>query len=358
MKKSTIKDVAALSGCSIATVSRVVNGTGNVSPEIAEKIKEAVRQLNYRPNPAARSMRRSGHKTIGLILPNTNDPYFGSIANYIVENASLYDLSVILSVAKSQTSYDEAACFHQLMESSVDGLIYCSISPMNNELFDRYFHGIPAVVCSRHHQLPGRPHVYFDHRKGGYLATKHLIDMGHSRIAVFVGVFGYPFTSKEDLDPFLADYKLAGAYSGVDKYIGFRQALEEKKIPFHPELLEFIDLGNPYQSGHQAMQRLISKTTDFDAVFCSNDFSAIGAVHMLNLQKIAVPESVSVVGYDDSFMATCSQPKLTSVFQDTALLGQECIQALLRAMDGRSPEDTVIDVNLIVRESSCRHTPQ
>lgn len=357
MKKSTIKDVAALSGYSIATVSRVINGKDKVSPEVADRINQAIKELNYYPNQAARSMRQTGRKVIGLILPNTNDPYFGSIANYIVENAALNGLNVLLSVAKSQTAYDEIACFNQLLNASVDGLIYCSISPMNNELFESHFHGIPAVVCSRHHQLPRRSHVYFDHLTGGYLATRHLIDMGHSRIAIFVGVFGYPFSTEQDLDPFLQDHSLAGAYSGVDKYIGFRQALEEKGVPFYPELLEFIDLGDPYQSGFQAMQRLISKTTDFDAVFCSNDFSATGALHMLNLQKISVPEAVSVVGYDDSFLATCAQPKLTSVFQDTSRLGYECIQALLKAMSGEPAENTVIDVNLIVRESSCRHVP-
>ena len=356
MKKSTIKDVAALSGFSTATVSRVINNNPGVTPDAVSRIQDAMKELNYHPNPIARSMRTGSVKTIGLILPNLSDPFFGSIANHIIMNAEKFQFNVLIQVSKSEEDYDEPSCFRKMLDAAVDGLIYCSISRVVPQEFEQYFSGIPVVVCSRHHLLPGRPHVYFDHQKGGYLATKYLLEMGHRKICLFAGVYGFPFHNEEDLKPFLENPLLAGPYSGIDKYIGFRQALTEKNVEFHPELLEFGDLGNPYETGYLAMQRLISKTTDFDAVFCANDFSATGAIHMLNTQRIDVPNVVSIVGYDDGILATCAQPQLTSVVQNTAELGYQCVNSLHRLFDGEEVADTQIDVHLVVRQSSCNHS--
>ena len=354
MEKITIKDVAQLADVSIATVSRVIHGQDNVSPVYVQRVHDAMRQLNWRPNQAAQSLRSTKSRTIGVILPNTIDPFFGSIADSIIRHCTECSFNVMPRITQNGTAYDEVSQFQKLSEAGVDGVIYCSISTPNLKAFHTFFSGIPTVICSRHDLIAGSPHVFFNHIKGGYLATRHLIEMGHSRIGILVGIFGNRFHTAADLDAYLEDPVLAGPYSGIDKYIGARRALAEYSIPFSPELIEFIDLGNAYTSGYHAMQKLLSRTTDIDAVFCSNDMSANGAIHMLSQQKISVPDDLSVIGYDNGIMSTCTQPRLSTIVQDTELLGQKCVECLQKLFNNEPCGDVEIDVRLIIRQSSCR----
>ena len=354
MEKTTIKDVAALAGVSIATVSRVVHGQESVAPEYVQKVHDAMAQLNWRPNSIAQKLRSERTRTIGVILPTTIDPFFGSIADSIICSCAEQSLNVMTLISRKGSVYDEVTQFRRLADAGVDGAIYCSISKPDTEAFERYCANIPVVVCSRHDLFKGRTHVYFNHQKGGYLATKHLLEMGHRRIALIVGVFGNNFKCAEDLQPYLDKPVLAGPFSGIDKYIGARMALDEFGVNFDPELLEFIDLGNAYEDGYSAMQRLLSKTTDIDAVFCSNDLSANGAIRMLTQQRINVPEDVSVMGYDNGIMATCTRPQLSTVVQDTEKLGIECVRCMKKLLNNEPCADVEIDVQLIIRQSSCR----
>jgi LacI family transcriptional regulator len=355
MEKYTIKDISVIAGVSVSTVSRVINKQSNVDPQICQKVNKVMQDFKFHPNSNAQSMRRGFAPTIGLILPNLIDPFFGSIADHVIENSMQQNLNVQVCISKSEGSYDEPSLFKKLAKSSIDGLIYCSVSNVDQVSFDQYFSNTPVVICSRHDLVPGRPHVFFNHRDGGYLATNHLIEMGHKRIAFFVGVYNPQSYNPADLETYIKNPALAGPFSGIDKFIGSRKALEEKNITYYPELVQFIDLGNPYETGNLAMQLLISKTTDFDSVFCSNDISAIGAIHMLNLQHINVPDSVSVIGYDDSILAIISQPQLSTVVQDTKILGYECVRVLSNLIKGEKCSDIQIDVRLIIRQSSCSH---
>lgn len=358
MKRNTIKDVAALAEVSVSTVSRVVNNNQSVAPDLRDRVLTAMDQLQFRPNVIAQSMRRSKGRTIGLVLPNLTDPFFGSIAHHVIANAADYGQSVITCIShRGGNTYDEAACFEKLSHLGTDGLIYCSISGIDPSVLGSYFGYMPMVICSRHDMIPGKPHVFFDHKWGGYLATKHLIEMGHRRISLLVGLFNPWFRSVDELEQYIENPVLAGPFSGLDKFIGARQALDEFDIPYCPELVEFVDLGAAYETGYLAMQRLISRTSNFDAVFCSNDLSAIGAIHMLEEQRISVPTDISVIGYDNGIMATSFQPQLSTVMQDTAALGQQCIRVLNQAMSGEACTDVLVDVSLIIRQSSCRHAP-
>ena len=355
MKRITIKDVALRANVSISTVSRVIHNEKNVASDYVVRVRQAIEELGWHPNSVAQSLRHRNGSTVGLVLPNTIDPFFGSIADSIISTAAKQNLNIITMVSHTGSGYDEIACFKRLTASSVDGIIFCSIAQVDREILDDYFANIPLVLCSRREMIPGRPHVFFDHQKGGYLATRHLLEMGHRKIALFVGVFGDSFHTAADLEPFLKDPVLAGPYSGIDKYIGARRAMDEYGAEFYPELVEFVDLGNAYQSGFEATQRLISKTTEFDAIFTTNDLSATGAIHMLAKQKLEVPDDVSIIGYDDGIMATSSQPQLSTIVQDTRRLGLECTNVIAQLIDGKPCSDVMIDVSLIVRQSSCRH---
>lgn len=354
MAKSTIKEVAKRAGVSIATVSRVVHGQENVAPEYVERVRAAMAELHWQPNAAAQMLRNRRSPTIGLILPNTTDPFFGSIADNIILHGSEQGLNIIVLISRKDGWYDEVSQFHRLAEAGVNGVIYCPIRRPNLDVFESCFAHIPAVVCSRHDLIPGRPHVYFNHQKGGYLAVRHLLETGHKKIAIIVGVFGNEFASAADLQPYLDAPVLAGPYSGIDKYIGAHRALREMGGRFYPELVEFVDLGNAYESGFSAMQRLFSRTTDIDGVFCTNDLSANGAIQMLAQQRVIVPDDVSVIGYDNGLMATCTQPQLSTVGQDTNQLGLECVRCMQKLLNQEPCGDVEIDVQLIIRQSSCR----
>ena len=359
MKQNTIRDVAKLACVSTATVSRVINGNPSVAQEYVTRVNKAISELNFRPNAAAQQIHQKRTGNVGLILPNTTDPFFGNTAHNIIAAAANYGQNVIITTSQSGLSYDESACYKKMASAAIDGLIFCSVAEVNQSELEHYLGDIPLVVCSRHNLLTGKPHVYFNHRKGGYLATKHLLELGHNHIALLVGCFGNMFHNVSDLDKFLENPVLAGPYTGIDKYVGAREALAEKNVPFRPELVEFIDMGDPYRSGYEAMQRLISKTTKVEAVFCCNDFSASGAIHMLASQNIDVPKMISVIGYDNGILATCTQPQLSTVIQDTSVLGTECVRSLNALINNEFCDDTLIDVQLVIRYSSCyRKTPE
>lgn len=354
MKSTTIRDVANMAGVSISTVSRVIHGQASVSSEHVAKVNEAIEKLSWHPNSTAQTLRSKQGLTVGLILPNTTDPFFGSIADSVIRNCANQDINVITLVSRQGTQYDEISQFKRLSQIGINGIIYCPISDADLESYAQYFPNTPTVICSRHSLKSNSPHVYFDHQKGGYLATRHLIEMGRSNIALTVGIFGNKFTCAQDLEPFLENPILAGPYSGIDKYIGARQALSDMNIPFDPELLDFIDLGDAYNSGFHAMQRLFSRRTDIDGVVCTNDLSANGAIAMLSQQKIIVPDDISIIGYDNGLMAVCTQPQLSTVAQDTDLLGQSCAASMQILLNGQPCQDVQIDVQLIIRQSSCK----
>lgn len=355
MKRSTIKDVAELAGVSVSTVSRVINGYQNVNSDLKDQVHSAMQSLNFFPNAAARSIRGSGVSSLGVILPNVRDLFYAQIADDLIESARQRGQSVVIATAlPANNLYNDRSSIEFLSQIPLDGVICFPSMNLDHEFLESSFHNTPIVIGGRHDILPGKVHVYPDYIMGGKLVTRHLLSMGHTRIACFVGMWTQVIGSMRELDSFIAENSL-GAYPGIEQFLGYRQALEEVGVDYDPSLVDCILYEDGSVNGYRAAQRLFSTNSGIDAVFAANDLSAAGALQFLIEQRLRVPEEVSLFGYDNSIIATLTQPKLSSVDHNMDSIGSVCVDMINRLIDNESCEDIKLDVKLVLRQSCCSH---
>lgn len=352
-KQVTIRDVAKAAGVSISTVSRVINSNKHVNKELAERVNKAIKELNYIPNIHARSMRAIQGKTIGFVLPSVYDNFFANVLEGVLSAADDYDLKVIVFSCHGDASL-EIDCLKSAISSGISGLLYCPLSKdTSDQLFNIFPRDFPTVIVYRRNMVKGVPHIYYDNIKGGYLAAKYLIRQGHKEIAFFAGFWKEPCDTVEDIINLLDNPK-RGVYTSLDRLDGFIQALNEVGQTFDKTLLHTT--GYDFNSGYKRTKEFLSTMRDFDAIFCGNDSVASGVLQALREQNISVPEQVSIIGYDDSVFATIARPQLTSVRQDPYQLGYKSVDMLTDITEGKKVRDCILDVKLVVRNStSMKH---
>ena len=334
----TIQDVATRSGVSISTVSRVVTGTVAVEPATAERVREAITALGYRPNLLARSFRRRVTQTIGLLVPDNSNPFFAEVARTIEDAGFAEGYSVVLcnsdlSAVKQETYIDV------LLAKRVDGLILASTGLIPTVDRDAAVGrivdaGVPCVVVDRDLGEMPVDQVLVGNDQGGYLAAEHLIDLGHRHIACLAG--------PSDVTP------------SAGRIAGFRRALADTGLDVAAEGL-MRGNGRP-DGGAAAMQQLLERDSDVTAVFAFNDQMAIGVIGALQRAGLRVPEDISVVGFDDIPQSAAIFPALTTVAQPIAEMGTTGVRLLLdRIARCNAPRQRVqLATWLIVRESTER----
>ncbi len=328
---TTIRDVAARAGVSLTTVSHVINNTRFVSDETKARIVEAMHELQYRPNVLARSLRSGKTYTIGLIMPDSENPFFSAVGREVEAKAFELGYSVILCNterdAERQSFYVEV-----LRNKQVDGVI---IIPTGDEISGISFlieQSIPVVVIDRWLPDLSIDAVLTDNHLGGYQATKHLIDLGHRRIACI----GAP----------------AALTPAGDRLSGYRKALKESGIEEDPDL---VLLGDYHaKSGSEAMTRLLALASPPTAVFAGNDLMAIGAMRAVLDAGLSVPQDVAVVGFDAIELARYTNPTLTTIAQPVGDIGSQAAALLIERIDDktRAPRRPVLSTRLIVRQST------
>jgi DNA-binding LacI/PurR family transcriptional regulator len=329
----TIDLVAKAAGVSRATVSRVMNGTAKVSPERVKAVNKAIAKFNFTPNATARRLAGGRSGLIALLMEESSEefflnPFWGQVVqgfSSTIAEAGLHPLLLIRP--KSGT---EDTLFSTLQAGQMDGLaIFSWHRPLKS--FEKMLDPKMAVVFGG--DLGGSkryPFVDVDNVKGGYLATKHLIDSGCRNIVTITG-----------------DLKLQ---SGRDRLDGYEKAFSGAGLKLRDEL---VIHGDYTQSKAEELTRqLVKKKTKFDGVFAGNDLSAVGVINVLLQNGIAVPGMVKVVGFDDSPVANKNQPSITTIRQPIRELGAQVAESLLAILDGQEVEDKVLDVKLIKRESS------
>jgi LacI family transcriptional regulator len=336
----TIQDVAARSGVSISTVSRVVTGAVAVEPATAERVKEAISALGYRPNLLARSFRRRVTHTIGLLVPDNSNPFFAELARTIEGAGFAEGYSVVLcnsdlSAIKQETYIDV------LLAKRVDGLILASSGLIptvdGHDAVERILDaGAPCVVVDRDLGEAPVDQVLVDNDQGGYLAGEHLISLGHRRIACLVG--------PNDLTP------------SAGRIAGFRRALADADLPVDTKGLV---RGNGRSDGgaaaaRQLLERGIVAAGGVTAIFAFNDQMAIGAIGALQRAGHRVPEDISVVGFDDIPQSAAIFPALTTIAQPIGEMGTVGVRLLLDRIARRdTPYQRVrLATRLVVREST------
>ncbi len=326
----TLEQVAELAGVSPSTVSRILNGTAAVSEAKKEAVEAAIRELGFRPNPVARGLAGGKTLSIGVVTQVISSPFYGEALLGIereLERAGY----VPLFVSGNWHEDDERKAIETLLSRRVDGIIVLA-GRLPDEALLNLTAGLPTVVVGRQLQGPQLYSFSFDNRAGARLATQHLIDQGHRRIAFIAG----------DL---IHD-------DAVDRQNGYLDALATAGIPADPNLIVQSDYTEA--GGVLSVTRLLERDIHFTALFASNDQMAIGACLGLHRRNLRVPDDVSLVGFDDLIMARYSMPPLTTVRQSVYEIGSEAAMAMLEMLRGGSPCVRLPQPELVVRESSRR----
>jgi LacI family transcriptional regulator len=333
-QRITIYDVARVAGASITTVSHVLNNTRNVRQETKRRVLEAVQALNYRPNSLARALVRHETGLIAMVIPSTGNPFFGELGAAIEARSFAAGYNVITCNAERSVAKADKY-LEMLVDKRIDGIIYISSDRSTGQLQPLIRHQIPMVTFDR--DFTHFDSILLDNFQGGYLATHHLLELGHRHIAC---VTGSQMTSRAS-----------------DRYRGYYQALTDVQAPFQPD---WIIAGNwDYESGRRAAHRLASLDPRPTAAFAMNDAMAIGLLAGLSEVGLAVPADLSVVGYDDISIARYTTPPLTTISSCIAEAGSQLCQMLLNRIQGAYDDDVqkiTIGCDLIVRGSTAPAT--
>lgn len=327
----TIADVARHADVSIATVSRVLNGTTPVQPEKADRVRLAMEELQFVPRHAARVLASKRTNTIGLVLSEISGAFFPLMLKGI--EAGTYEAGYDLLIHSTKK---EGPSRRPLGEHNTDGLLIFTDSLDHRELHRLYTMNFPMVLL---HQTPpdllNIPAIAIENKDGALKLVSHLIEVhGRRRIVFLQGPGGH-----ED---------------SVWRARGYREALETHNIPFSPELVASGEFDE--DEAFATIQQILLDGIKFDAIFAGDDDSAIGALRALKMAGHRVPHDVAVVGFDDVPFARYLSPALTTVRAPIEQVGREAVRQLVHLMNGEKAEAlTLMQTELVIREScGCR----
>ena len=331
MKKSTIEDVAARSGVSTATVSRVLSGSVPARPETRERVLSAARELDYRPSGVARALKRQETRTLGLLITDIANPFYPQIVRSVEEAAHERGYGIVLCNAADDPDR-ELAYLELLLERRVDGIIVASSRASRRMVEGFHRSAVPVVLVNSGAAGSGLPSIDTAHRHGARAGAEHLLKLGHRRIGHITA----------------PSWNAAAA----PRLAGVRDALRHSHLD--PDELLVAEGDGHVEGGVRACGQLIAEGA-VTAVSCYNDLSAIGALRALRSAGVRVPHDVSVVGFDDIEMASWTDPPLTTVRQPTARMGRWAVAQLIDPdSDGRAAPAVVhLEPELVVRGSTA-----
>ena len=337
-KRPTQADVAKLAGVSQAMVSYTVNGNPNVTipNETRERILDAMNELGYVPNALARSLRSGQTHTIGLILLDNTNPFIAELAHKIEDFAFEKGYSAILCNSNYITER-ESAYVEMLLAKQVDGVILIPTAE-TEEISQRLRESqTPFVIIGRDISGIRTETVIIDYQMGGYMATKHLIDLGHQKIGCITGPLQYKLRLK-----------------------GYQQAMSEAGLPNDPALVIQSDFR--VAGGEAAAIKMLSQENRPTAIFACNDLTALGVVKAAHTLNIKIPEELSLIGFDDIPYVQAVSPPLTTISLPTADIVHVAMDMLFSQLDGKSEKNDaekydqlVLQPELVIRESTCEH---
>ena len=312
-KVSTIRDVAELANVSKATVSRYLNGTLTLPTDTKKRVDDAVVALSYRQNSLARRLSIGRSETIGLAMPDVANPFFGELADAVEEAASEGGFGLSLCITRNRLER-EALYLSWLDTQHLDGLLFATNRPDDGSL--KKLIGERSNIVLIDEDVPGVdvPKVFVDNVAGGYLATRHLIEIGHKRIAHVTGPEAL-FTVRERL-------------------AGYRRALGEAGVPFDPSLVRFGAYDRRF--GQLAAAELIAREVPPTAIFAASDYLVVGMLEALRDRGLDVPGDMSIVGFDDMEFTSLLMPPITTMRQSARELGRAGVALLLAILAGDS----------------------
>lgn len=333
----TIKDIARETQVSHTTVSRALNGNPLISPETTERIRQKAASLGYLPSAAARTLKTNRSRVLGVMIHSVDDPFFGEILQGIEEVAQASGYSLFVAASQDGHHMREQAIVKAMVERRVDGLVICS-TPVGAEQSRRLAaFGVPLVVVNNQAVEEYCCSIYHDDVDGSRQVTRHLLELGHRRIAYLGNA-------------------LAGR-STQDRLAGFRQEMEAAGLPIPQGYLHQASGGRP-ADGLAALQHFLELEPRPTALLCYNDMLAVGVLQGLRAAGIRVPEQMSVTGFDNILFSAYTNPALTTLDQPKRSIGVEAARLVLGLLDdpqeGRSdPKIIRLKGSLLVRESTA-----
>lgn len=328
--RPTIKDVAKKAGVSPSTVSRVLTGSANVAEDKRKLVLDAIEELGFKRNAVARSLRTRSTNIIGLIIPDITNPFFPEIAKGVEDAAHKLGYNVILCNSEN-SAYKEAFYLELLRERQVDGIILSGVGEASDQIYAAIDAGIPLVVLDRRLEGTEVDTVTTDNVAGGAMAARRLIQAGHRRI----GFLGGPHN--------IAVSK--------DRFSGYRAALNEAGIDIEEQWIRFD--GFSFEAGQRAAREFLEMPDPPTAVVASSDITAIGFIDTLISAGVAVPEHVSVVGFDDITFTAMLRPRLTTIRQPKYLIGETAVSLLYDRLQrsDKKAQQVVLGVELVERDT-------
>ncbi len=320
--------VAERAGVSPSTVSRILNGTAQVSEDKQALVKAVIEELGFRPDPAARSLAGGRTMSIGVLTQFIDSPYYGEALRGIEDELHKANY-VPLFVSGHWNEAEEKNRLFMLQERKVDGIIVLTGKLADETLVDMAAN-IPVVVTGRRLNAPNLFSIDFDNSEGACLAVRHLHALGHRRVAFISGPLDHP--------------------DATQRLQGYREEAQRKDMVLDDSLVVYSD----YQEsgGFRAMNDLLSESVQFTAVIAANDQMAYGARLALHRAGLRVPEDVSLLGFDDLPHSAFTLPPLTSVRQSVYEIGTSAAKAMFDLLNKRNPPSRLVEAELVVREST------
>lgn len=332
MKQATIQDVAERAGVSKTTVSHVINASRFVEDETRQKVLDAIHELHYRPNAAARSLTTKRTGAVGIVISDSSNPFFGELLLSIEEVLRPQNYALMICNTNETLEY-EAHYLDLLLNQRVDGIIAAATSQPWVELSKAEIQHTPVVFVDRAFENFNGYYVGADNRTGAYTGTQHLLRCGYKSIGILAGMERLS-TMRERLD-------------------GYCQALQEAGIPVDPAWIVRSPLS--VDGGREAMRTLLNLPQRPEAVFINNNLLALGALLEMGAQNVSCARDLGIASFDDHPWSAVSSPPLTVVRQPTRQIGQAAAEIILALINEQPVEEqrVVFPCELVVRES-CR----
>lgn len=327
---ATIKDVAKEAGVSIATVSRVINKSPKASQSSIDSVTKAMDKLGYRPNAAARSLVSQSTNTMGVLVSDVSDPFFGTLVKAVDTVAHEHGKHILIGNGYHDAEQERKA-IELLINNRCDALVIHAKGLSDEELIGYAKEVKGMVIINRHIPQLAERCISLDNHKGAYLATEYLIRHGHTKIACVASNHGIE-DSQQRVEGYLA-------------------ALRDHNIELPSSYIEYGEPNN--DGGEIAMTNLLTKSLEITGVVAYNDYMAAGALSVLDENGIQVPQQVSMMGFDDGLIARYVHPRLTTIRYPIEMMAQRAAQLALKlAKLEASEERAIIFSPTLVRRNS------
>jgi LacI family transcriptional regulator/LacI family repressor for deo operon, udp, cdd, tsx, nupC, and nupG len=337
-ERVSIKDIAQAVGVSHSTVSRALHDSPLINERTRARIQAAAAEMGYIPNAVARGLKAQRSGTVGLVVTSLTDPFFSEVMAGVDAVAGEADLSMFVTASHNDPER-EMAVIETFHRRRVDGIIVAA-SRLSGRYYSRLARiRVPIVLVNQHtdEAQPDFHSVALDERAGAHLAVAHLLDLGHRRIG-YLGLGNRQRSNRQRQE----------GYARALQDAGIAPAADWAHIVPEPEIGDLEDDA----VGVRAFPKMLA--TGMTAVFCYNDRTAAGALLACRQQGIAVPDELSLVGFDDIELARWLSPALTTIRQPREALGRTAMEMMLALLDGASVEDRLLSPKLVRRASTRR----